>query len=61
MRHPEYRCTRNQPYPSGTPVEDRQGYYIRAPDREAALKTMHDEHPRDWKGFTCQKWKEAGR
>jgi hypothetical protein len=61
MRYPEYRCTRNQPYPPGTPVEQREGHYIRAPDRRAALKEMHRSFPRDWEGFTCHRWKEAGQ
>jgi len=60
-RYPEFRCTRNQPYPRGTPVESRQGYYIRAPNERAALEEMRRDFPRDWEGFTCDRWKEPGR
>jgi hypothetical protein len=60
MTHPEFRCTRNQGN-EGVPVSGRQGYYIRAKSKKAAVLKMHKEHPRDWQGFTCALWKKAGQ
>lgn len=64
----EYRLTRNRPYmgtncPGKTNRSARQGYYITAESKEAALAQMAKDFPEDvaWgSGFTCDLWREAG-
>lgn len=59
--YPEFRCTRAQPYPRGTPQEAREGHYIRAASQAEALREMRTAFPHDIEGFTCTFWKKAGQ
>jgi hypothetical protein len=56
----EFRCTRNTPYIHDCLGRDnwsaRQGYYIKAHDRDEALAKMAERFPEDTEGFTATKW-----
>ncbi len=62
-RHPEFRCTRGDLYTHDCLGRDdlsvRQGHYIRAATREAAIVEMARQYPNDPpESFTADKFKE---